>query len=67
MKESLKRFLLSNWTLSEKGLLLTDLLLLGVLIGWITSPLKHGFGFFSNNSWDIKTNYADESEKEEEE
>jgi hypothetical protein len=31
-----------------------------------TSPLKHGFGFFSNNSWDIKTNYAEESEKEEE-
>jgi hypothetical protein len=47
--------------------LLTDILLLGVLIGWITSPLKHGFGFFSNNSWDIKTNYADDCEKEEEE
>jgi hypothetical protein len=35
-----------------------------VLIGWITSPLKNGFGFFSNNTWDIKTNCAKQEEEE---
>lgn len=50
MKEKVKAFFVSNWTISEKSLLLADVLLLGVLIGWLTSPLKHGFSFFSNNS-----------------
>lgn len=32
--------LLSDWTPAEKGLLAADLLLAGILIGWLTSPLK---------------------------
>lgn len=66
MKEKIKTYFLSSWTPTEKGLLIADVLLLGVLIGWITSPLKNGLGFFSNNTWDIKTNYADDQEEEEE-
>lgn len=66
MKEKLKMYFLSNWTPTEKGLLIADVLLLGVLIGWITSPLKNGFGFFSNNTCDIKTNCGEEYEEEEE-
>lgn len=64
MKEKWKSCFLSNWTPTEKGLLIADVLLLGVLIGWITSPLKNGFGFFSNNTWDIKTNCAKQEEEE---
>lgn len=48
MKKSVKAFFFSDWTTSEKTLLLADVLLLGVLIGWLTSPLK-SLSFFSNN------------------
>ena len=65
MKDKLKTYFLSSWTPTEKDLLIADVLLLGVLIGWITSPLKNGFGFFSNNTWDIKTNCTDDQEEEE--
>ncbi|MCI6868376.1 MAG: hypothetical protein MR871_10615 [Lachnospiraceae bacterium] len=63
MKEKLKTCFLANWTLSEKCLFTVDVLLLGVLIGWITSPLKNGFGIFSNNTWDIKTNCEQKEEE----
>ena len=63
MKEKIKTFFLSDWSMSEKCLLLADVLLFGLLIGWITSPLKNGFGLFSNNSWDIKTNCKEEEEE----
>lgn len=46
--EKIKEFFLSDWTLTEKVLLLADVLLLGVLIGFIT-PLKNGIHFFSDN------------------
>lgn len=64
MKEKLKTFFLSNWSVSEKSLLIADVLLLGVLIGWITSPLRNGIGLFSNNTWDI-CNTCKEKEEEE--
>lgn len=48
MKEKIKAFFLSDWTLSEKILLLADVLLLGILIGFLT-PLKNGIHFFSDN------------------
>lgn len=69
MKEKLKSLFLSDWSPAEKGLLIADVLLFGVLIGWITAPWKNGSGFFSNNSWNIQTNCADdcaEESKEEE-
>ncbi|MGI6017500.1 MAG: hypothetical protein ACOX8M_01620 [Marvinbryantia sp.] len=47
MKEMWKAFFQKDWSLPEKILLLTDVLLAGVLIGWLTSPLKSGI--FSNN------------------
>lgn len=47
MKEMWKAFFQKVWSLPEKILLLTDVLLAGVLIGWLTSPLKSGI--FSNN------------------
>lgn len=50
MKEKVKAFWISNWSLSEKSLLLADVLLFGILIGWLTSPLKNGFHFFSHNT-----------------
>lgn len=71
MKNSLKRFLLSNWSLGEKGLLLADVLLLGVLAGWLTSPFKkkaaEGPDFTNPDLWDMSTTnceYAEEEEKE---
>ncbi|MDO4305406.1 MAG: hypothetical protein Q4C77_01115 [Eubacteriales bacterium] len=48
MKEKIKAFFLSDWTLPEKILLLADVLLLGILIGFLT-PLKNGIHFFSDN------------------
>lgn len=48
MKEKIKAFFLSDWTLTEKILLLADVLLLGILIGFLT-PLKNGIHFFSDN------------------
>lgn len=47
MKEAIKIFWKKDWTASEKLLLLADVLLAGVLIGWLTAPFKGGF--FSNN------------------
>lgn len=47
MKSCLKAFWEKDWTAAEKILLLADVLLTGVLIGWLTSPFKGGF--FSNN------------------
>ncbi len=66
MKDKIKTFFESNWTLSEKILLVTDVLLLGVVIGWLTSPLKNGIGICSNNTWDI-CNHKPCGECEEEE
>ena len=68
MKEKLKAIFLSDWTTSEKCLLLADVLLLGVLLGWLTSPLKNGFRILSGNTWDFSHNdYWEEEEMEEEE
>lgn len=66
MKDKVKAFFLSNWSLSEKSLLLADVLLLGILIGWLTSPLKNGWSIFSNNFRNFNAN-CDEDEKESEE
>ena len=63
MKEKIKQFFLSDWTLTEKILLVADLLLFGILVGWLTSPLKKGLHLFSDNSWDVNT-YNDEEEEE---
>ena len=65
MKDIIKKFWFSDWTLTEKCLLAADLLLAGVLIGWMTSPFKGGF--FSNNTWDIKSGNREEKNVEEEE
>ena len=40
MKDTIKNLFSRNWTKTEKCLFAADVLLLGVLIGWITSPLK---------------------------
>lgn len=40
MKEKLKAFAFAAWSPQEKILLAVDLVLAGVLIGWLTSPLK---------------------------
>lgn len=70
MKNSLKRFLLSNWTLGEKGLLLVDVLLFGVLAGWLTSPFKKspakGPDFTNPDLWDMNTTTNCENAEEEE-
>ena len=47
--EKIKEFFHQDWTLTEKILLTADVLLAGVLIGWLTSPLKD-LKFFSNNT-----------------
>lgn len=68
MRDKVKAFFLSNWSLSEKSLLLADVLLLGILIGWLTSPLKNGWSILSNNFRSFKTNTGcAEEEKESEE
>ncbi|MCD7957861.1 MAG: hypothetical protein LUG93_19345 [Lachnospiraceae bacterium] len=64
MKEKckeLKTVFLSDWTPMEKVLLLLDVLLFGILLGWLMSPLKNGLSFFSNNSWDIDNSSDDHS------
>lgn len=66
MKDKMKTFFLGNWTLTEKILLLADVLLFGILLGWLTSPLKDGMHFFSDNSWDINSDPCCECEEEEE-
>lgn len=69
--EKVKEFLLRNWTMPEKVLLLTDVLLAGVLVGWLTSPLKGGFFsnnlIHSNNEGDIWEDTEEWEEEEEEE
>ncbi len=47
MLEKMKEFVKRTWSLEEKILLLADVLLVGVLLGWLTSPFKGGL--FSNN------------------
>ena len=39
MKEKLKALALASWTPSEKILLVADVFLAGILVGWLTSPL----------------------------
>ena len=55
MKNWIKDNFLASWTPFEKGLFLTDVLLLGILIGWL-----------SNNSWEIGEKDKEEQEQEEE-
>lgn len=43
MKDKLKLFFLSDWTFTEKCLLLADVLLVGILLGWLTSPFRKCF------------------------
>lgn len=52
----IKEFMTSDWTLTEKVLLLTDVLLAGVLIGFLVSPIRNGIGLFSNNL--LGTNFS---------
>ncbi len=40
MKDKLKLFFESNWSMAEKILLLADILLFGILLGWLTSPFR---------------------------
>ena len=51
MKEKLKAFAFAAWSPQEKILLAVDLVLAGVLIGWLTSPLKGGIRWFCDNSF----------------
>ena len=44
MKDQLKRVFLRSWSPAEKGLLLADVLLSGVLLGWLTSPFRKTAG-----------------------
>ena len=66
MKEKLKAFAFAAWSPQEKILLAADLLLAGVLIGWLTSPLKGGMRWFCDNSFGGKFYEAAEEEEEEE-
>ena len=71
MKEKLKAFVFASWSPSEKILLVADVFLAGVLIGWLTSPLKGGIRWFCDNSFGGKfyevpdAEYCDEEEEEE--
>ena len=47
--KTLRKYFLSNWSLSEKILLILDVCLFGVLIGWLTSPFRGDRSFLSNN------------------
>lgn len=38
----MKDFLLKEWSISEKSLLITTILLTGVIIGFLTAPIKKG-------------------------
>ncbi len=70
MRNRLKTFFLSGWTVGEKSLLLADILLFGVLVGWLTSPLKGRPDRLSGNFAGFDTTVPDqedmEGEKEEE-
>ena len=66
MLEKVKEFLHQDWTITEKVLLIADLLLAGVLIGWLTAPFKGGL--FSNNVFGSNNeNFYDEDDFEDEE
>ncbi len=59
MKEimkTLKTIFLSSWTPAEKALLLLNVLLFGMLLGWLTAPLKKVI---------INTEYDTENEEDE--
>lgn len=64
MKEKVKEFFLGDWTLTEKILLIADVLLFGVLLGWLTSPFNNGFELFSNNTLDFGQNHENQEEEE---
>ncbi len=66
MKETLKKLFFSDWSSLEKVLLLADVLLFGVLIGWLSAPRRGGFSLLSGNSLGIKTD-SDNSEEDEQE
>ncbi len=66
MKEKLRAFAFAAWSPQEKILLIADVLLAGVLIGWLTSPLKGGSRWFCDNSFGGKFYDVVEEEKEEE-
>lgn len=68
--EQVKAFVKTDWTMPEKILVAADLLLLGVLVGWLTSPFPKGIHRFSNDT--IKTGNSngirhDQYKEEEEE
>ena len=63
MKEKLKAFAFAAWSPQEKILLAVDLVLAGVLIGWLTSPLKGGIRWFCDNSFGGKFYEAAEAEE----
>lgn len=70
MKEKLKALALANWTPSEKILLVADVFLAGILIGWLTSPVKGGIRWLCGNTfggkfYDVPDEYCDEEEEEE--
>lgn len=70
MKEKLKALALASWTPSEKILLAADVFLAGILIGWMTSPLKGGIRWFCDNTfggkfYDAPDEFYDGEEEEE--
>ena len=66
MLEKVKEFMWQDWTMTEKVLLIADLLLAGILIGWITAPFRGGW--FNNNVLGSNNEgYYDDSEEEDEE
>ncbi len=69
LKEKLKEFACASWTASEKTLLVADVLLVGILIGWLTSPFRRKTGRFCNNVYgpqaaDPKSSGIEEEEEE---
>ena len=64
MKESLKKFILSNWLLSEKVLLVSDVLLLGILLGWVTSPFRSKWKKGVDGSIDVTFDCEGDEEEE---
>ena len=66
MLEKVKEFLHQEWSMTEKILLIADMFLAGVLIGWLTAPFKGGL--FSNNVLGSNNeNFYDEDDFEDEE
>lgn len=64
MKELVKRAFLRSWSPAEKSLLLTDVLLFGVLVGWITTPLWK-LAARKDMFYDVKIEKEEEDEEEE--